>query len=60
MKVKALVAQSCPTLCSPMDCSPRFCLRTSFSYCSCIASFAIMNLHLEYNFIWHPGNLFNE
>ena len=22
MKVKVLVAQSCPTLCDPMDCSP--------------------------------------
>ena len=22
MKVKVLVAQSCPTLCNPMDCSP--------------------------------------
>ena len=22
MKVKALVTQSCPTLCNPMDCSP--------------------------------------
>ena len=22
MRVKALVAQSCPTLCNPMDCSP--------------------------------------
>ena len=23
VKVKALVAQSCPTLCDPMDCSPQ-------------------------------------
>ena len=31
MKLKALVAQSCPTLCNPLDCSPQAPLSVEFS-----------------------------
>ena len=31
VKVEVLVAQSCPTLCDPVDCSPQGPLSTKFS-----------------------------